>query len=411
MSNSVDAGEEFVRLAQKTGIASGGHHNHNYVLPLTENMTRFSGGEPGTRVLVRVPRPDAVPVVIRTWPEAQLLRSLRGVLPHVPQCLASTDTATVLSYVDGEPLSALCPNDKPVDELFISAMVQLLARTAAVRREALPTLPRRWPHDDEDSRSYLRTLTRLADRQIRRPNWSVYGGLFSALGVRRRVLVQLASKVPDMAPRPRGLLHGDLHRDNVVVTTEGDPSVIAVDWELATYGDPLYDLATHLVRMRYPETQWKSVIAAWAEAMEATVPAAVQGADEDLPHYLAFERAQSVFPDVMRAARSMLKGPREGSTMDELLHDAEAAVQHALQVGAEPLGLRDLPGPAKVRDILYRWQMSGREPLRTSSGDDERSRRWPDMAAPLHELWSLVKRSESSRGVPASASRAAGRTR
>lgn len=359
MPNAVDACDEFVRLTKKTGTAISGYHNHNYVLPLTEHMARCVGSEPGTLVLVRVPRPDAVPVVIRTWPEAQLLRSLRGVLPHVPRCLASTATATVLSYVEGDPLSAVCPDGKPVKWSWISGMVKILAQTAAIGREELLALPAHWPHDGQDSRGYLRALTRLADRQIRRPNWSVYGGLFTALGVPENALAQMAKNAPVMAPRPCGLLHGDLHRDNVVLTT--DSRMIAVDWELATYGDPLYDLATHLVRMRYPKKQHKAVINSWAEAMESTVPAAAKDMDSDLPYYLAFERAQSVFPDVIRAARLLRPGPQRERTPDDLLHDAESAVQHALQAGAEPLGLRDLPSAAKVRDILYRWQTSGPE--------------------------------------------------
>ncbi|MEV0739972.1 aminoglycoside phosphotransferase family protein [Streptomyces sp. NPDC050549] len=320
---------------------------------------RKQAGHPGTRVLVRVPRPDAVLVVIRTWPEAQLLRSLRGVLPHVPRCLASTATATVLSYVEGVPLSRVCPNGHPVDHLHIADLAQLLARTTQVRREALPELPDCWPGDDQESQGSLRTLTRLADRQIRRPNWSAHGGLFTALGVPEDVLSRMAANVPAMTRRPYGLLHGDLHRDNVVLTADGDPRMIAVDWELATYGDPLYDLATHLIRMRYPELQQETVITAWAEAMESTVPAATKGMDRDLPHYLAFERAQSVFPDVIRAARSLRQAPQRERTPDELLHAAESAVRHALQVGAKPLGLRDLPSEAKVRDVLYRWQESG----------------------------------------------------
>ncbi|WTE48919.1 aminoglycoside phosphotransferase family protein [Streptomyces sp. NBC_01622] len=358
-----------MRLAQKIGTGSGGHHNHNYVLPLTEDMARLCGGEPGTRVLVRVPRPDAVPVVIRTWSEAQLLRSFEHPPPHVPRCLASTATATVLSYVEGVPLSRECPDGEPVDRLWISDMAQLLAQTAAVGREELPAPPDGWPHDGQDSRGYLGALTQLADEQIRKPSWSVYGGLFNALGVPENALTQMAENVPVMTDRPCGLLHGDLHRDNVVLTDHGDPRMIAVDWELATYGDPLFDLATHLVRMRYPETQHKTVITAWAKAMESTVPAATKGMDRDLPHYLAFERAQSVFPDVIRAARSLRQGPQRERTPDDLLHDAESAVRHALQAGAEPLGLRDLPSAAKVRDILHRWQASGPDGLAGPGSD------------------------------------------
>lgn len=55
-----------------------------------------------------------------------------------------------------------------------------------------------------------------------------------------------------MVSRPFSLLHTDLHRDNVIFSYHGDPPLICVDWELATYGDPVHDLATHLVRTAYP---------------------------------------------------------------------------------------------------------------------------------------------------------------
>lgn len=322
-------------------------------------MAQLIGREQGTRVLVRVPRADAIPVVIRTWEnEADLLGALKDLLPHVPRYLARTATATVLSYVEGTSLSRLCPDGKPVDALHIADLAQLLAQTTSVRREALPPLPSCWPRDDEDSQGYLRTLMELADRQIRQPSWSVYGGLFMALGIREDVLVHLAEYVPAMTRRPYSLLHGDLHRDNVVVTEhDGGPRLIAVDWELATYGDPIHDLATHLVRMRYPEFQQKSVIAAWSEAVGSVKPAAAHGLDEDLPHYIAFEQAQSVFPDIIRAAKSLEEGLYQGRSADELLDEAVGAALRALEAGAEPLGLHEVPSAATVGDVLHRWQV------------------------------------------------------
>ncbi|MGW7792845.1 hypothetical protein ACWGKX_36045, partial [Streptomyces tricolor] len=87
---------EFVARAVATGRASGhraataGYHHRNHVVPLTEPLAGLLGRAPGTLVLVRVPRPDAVPVVIRTWPsEPEILRAVRRVLPRVPECLAA----------------------------------------------------------------------------------------------------------------------------------------------------------------------------------------------------------------------------------------------------------------------------------------------------------------------------------
>ncbi|PZH13373.1 phosphotransferase enzyme family protein [Streptomyces sp. NTH33] len=317
-------------------------------------MARLLRRDTGTSVTVRIRRAHALPVVIRTWEdEAEILDAVRGVLPNVPQCLLKHDSFAVHSYVEGVPLSSFCANGKPVDTLLVKALAELLARMTQVRREALPPLPPEWPRNDKDSQAFLQTLARRADRQIRRPNWQAFGGLFAALGIPDDALIQFAERVPAMARRPYGLLHADLHRDNVIMSYGGDPALICVDWELATYGDPLHDLATHLVRMQYPGHQWDEVIDAWARAMCRIRPAAVNGMARDLRHYVAFERAQSVYPDVMRAAKALEDAPDRKS-----LDEATACVRQALEAGAEPLGLRNVPDTAEIERVLFRWRAS-----------------------------------------------------
>ncbi|WP_327696530.1 aminoglycoside phosphotransferase family protein [Streptomyces sp. NBC_00459] len=343
----------FVRRAPEVGVASGGHHNRNHVLPLTETVARVVPGEVGAPVLVRVRRADALPVVLRTWKrEAAILRAVQDAVPQAPKCLASGPGFAIHSYVDGVPLSQVCENGQAVAGPVIKALAGLMAQVAQVRREALPSS---LPRNAKDGRSFLRMLAHRADRDIRQSNWAVYGGLFVALGVSEDALIRWAERVPVMARRPYSLLHADLHRDNVIVTCHNDPSssLASVDWELATYGDPLHDLAIHLVRMKYPDSQWSQVVDAWAEAMRESRPAAVNGLRRDLPHYVAFERAQSVFPDVMRAARSL-----EESFDQRSLDKATAAVSEALAGAAEPLRLADVPSDDAIERILYRWRMS-----------------------------------------------------
>ncbi|AMW11317.1 phosphotransferase enzyme family protein [Streptomyces qaidamensis] len=343
--------EDFLERAVERGRETKGHHNRNYVVPLTEGMARLLGRKAGTSVTVRIRRRDALPVVIRTWQdETEILRAVAGALSHAPECLMKGAHFAIHSFVEGVPLSSVCGNGKPVDGLLVEALAGLLAQMTRVRRGALPALPPGWPRDDGDSQSFLRTLVHLADRQVRRPNWGVFGGLFAALGVRDDALDELAGRIPAMARRPYSLLHADLHRDNVIMSYAGDPPLICVDWELATYGDPLHDLATHLVRMRYPAHQWAEVVDAWAEAMQEVRPAAVDGLARDLRHYLAFERAQSVFPDVMRAARSL-----ESSLTHTTLDEATARVRRALEAAAAPLRLGSVPGEDEVRRALLRW--------------------------------------------------------
>ncbi|NUP19130.1 MAG: aminoglycoside phosphotransferase family protein [Streptomyces sp.] len=365
-------------------------------------MAPLVGLEAGTPVTVRVPRTDALSVVIRTWDdEARILHAIRAVLPHVPRCLIKAGGVSIHSYVQGVPLSSVSQNGKPVDTLLVKALAGLLAGMAQVRRRDLPPLPSDWPSDDKDSRGFLCTLAHLADRQIRQPNWEVFGGLFAALGIPEDALIRLAERVPAMVRRPYSLLHADLHRDNLIISYNGYPPLICVDWELATYGDPLHDLATHLVRMRYPAHQWAEVVDAWVEAMQWVRPAAVSGLARDLPHYVAFERAQSVYPDVMRAARS-LEGPLTQRSLDA----ATAEVRRALEAAAEPLRLRNIPSESEIERALFRWQaarghggIDGRDGSGDGSGDGGRGR---DGIAELFD-WRPDHRIPEHPGFPLSA--------
>ncbi|MHA5052273.1 phosphotransferase [Streptomyces sp. SD15] len=347
--------EAFVRYARALGSFGRGHHNRNYMVrPLTKEASRLVACEGGAPVTVRERIPSALPVVIRTWQdEAEILNTISGVLPHVPRCLVKHGDLTILSYVEGVPLSRVCPDGNHVDSGLIAALAGLLADMTQVRRQHLPPLPTSWPRSSRDSRAFLRALAFAAEEQIRQRNWADFGGLFAMLGIPEDALVRFAERVPALISRPFSLLHTDLHRDNVIVSYDGDPPLICVDWELATYGDPLHDLATHLVRMKYPDYQRSEVVETWREVMGRRRPKAVHGLDRDLRHYLAFERAQSVYPDVMRAATSL------GDSIDQPQLDAATrAVHRALLEAEEPLRLMSVPDEAGIERILFRWNES-----------------------------------------------------
>ncbi|MGW1882152.1 phosphotransferase [Streptomyces sp. NPDC001970] len=346
----------FVRDATRTAVTTRGHHNRNFIVPLDKPMARFLGRCAGERVTVRRRMRGVLQVVIRTWEDERLvLDTLKGVLPHVPECLAVVGDTAVHSYVEGVPLSSVCEYGKPVDPRLVEAFAGLLAQTVRVRRENLPELPYGWPKDG-DSEAFLRTLARLADQQIRQPNWTEFGELFMALGVPEDALRRFADRIPRMAARPFGLLHTDLHRDNVIIPYYGDsgPPLVCVDWELATYGDPLHDLATHLVRMRYPDVQEQEVVDAWCRAVGEIRPDVVNGV-EDLGHYIAFEQAQSVYPDVMRAVNRL-----DGTDLPRDLAQAADSVQRALQAAQEPLQLGELPSLPAIEQVIHRWHMTAR---------------------------------------------------
>jgi hypothetical protein len=80
-------------------------------------------------------------------------------------------------------------------------------------------------------------------------------------------------------------------------------------------------------------------------------PAAAHGLDRDLPVYVDFERAQSLFADTLRAARSLLgEEPQPGR-----VGTAVSRVRHALHVAAGPLRLTRVPSRAEVERALLAW--------------------------------------------------------
>ena len=87
-------------------------------------------------------------------------------------------------------------------------------------------------------RALVEAVPRLRDREHRRDG----------------AADRLAAGAP-AAAGPVRLVHGDYRLDNIILAA-GGPSVLAVlDWELSTLGDPLADLAYHLMQWDMPPSE------------------------------------------------------------------------------------------------------------------------------------------------------------
>ena len=248
-------------------------------------------------------------------------------------------------------LAKVCPAGKPVDSLSVGVLVRFLVQLTTVRKEVLPSLPAEWPRNEKDSRAYLDTLVRRAQERMLGPNWTATGGLFTVLGVPGDALTRFAERVPAMARRPYGLLLTNLSRDNVIVLEGPKLPEARLDWASASYGDPLHGLASHVVRMRYPEHQVDEVIQEWVCEMLRTRPMATTGISRDYRHYADFERIHAGYDDVIRAAKSL-----GDSVDDDRLVAAAGDIGAALESAAEVLGMSEVPPEKEIADALYRWQ-------------------------------------------------------
>jgi hypothetical protein len=89
----------------------------------------------------------------------------------------------------------------------------------------------------------------------------------------------------------------------------------------------------------------------WVEAMRrAGHGELTAGLDDDLPVYVAFEYAQSVYPDVMRAALGL-----PGQPDDERFREAGRRICVAIGLAREPLQLMDVPDLDCTVKALRKW--------------------------------------------------------
>ncbi|SHN14089.1 phosphotransferase [Actinacidiphila paucisporea] len=355
-----------------------GNHHYSFAVRL-DRGSPLAGDV--TWLKLREPRPGVFWYDMRFFPsEDLLLQRLQGRLPHVPRVMrhrVAGDTLTFAEFIEGVTLDRLPAAAERVPERVLGQLEELFAALAAIDPEPLLAEGRSscdcadgaggaggvggaedaGGAGDRASVGFLRELLHFAVGHIYLPHRPRLGGLFEDLGVSDETVTGLPHRVPPLTPRAPRLLHGDLHRKNLVVDRRG--ALWAIDWELALIGDPLYDLATHLHLMDYRADQEGDVIRRWRRAVGAD---AARGLEADLPHYRAFKRVQSVCTDVIRGAARLAEHP-DGAP----LRRVAAVVHRALVAAREPLGMEKVPPVVAVEAAFEAWLASHRSEILNDS--------------------------------------------
>lgn len=353
MSRRVVAHAEGVGADRLEGPLKGFHHQTFAV--------RLDPGSPLAAefrwLKLREPRPGVFWYDMRYFPsEDRLLQWLHGRLPRVPRVTrypVRDAMVTFAEFIEGVTLDRLPSAARKVPERILGQLEEFFAALAAIDPEPL-LAEGRSDCDCADGPAgrgpagFLRELAHFTVVHIYLPHRPLFGGLFDDLGVNHETLAGLPRRVPDLTFREPRVLHGDLHRKNLVVDRWG--ALWTIDWELALIGDPLYDLATHLHLMGYRPDQEADMIHRWSRAVG---PAAARGLDADLPHYRDFKRVQSVCTDVIRGAARLAESPG-----DAALRRAAMTVRRALLAAREPLGMDKVPPAVAVEAAFEAWLAS-----------------------------------------------------
>lgn len=347
-----DARLHAVEMSGDPGAVEGplrGYHHETYVISLPPRPGRVDPG----RWKCREPRSNLFWFDRRCFAsEEQLLTALRGRVSHIPDVI-DVNGCGLQRFIEGGTLGSVHASGQGVPDAVFRQIVDLFGQLADVDAAGLAVDRRCDAADrpaDGDTNGFLERLVYFTEERVYVENLKEFEELFKALGVEADAFKQLRKHVAGLQERPFCLLHADLHRENFIIDPER--RLWTIDWELAMVGDPLYDLATHLYLMRYPERQARRMAKRWRATVEEVRPGSAKGMEEDLDRLIAYKRAQSVFTDVIRVALKL--GSEPDPQWGRLVHSG-LKLRRILQDAAGPLGLDPVPSPPRIMAALTRW--------------------------------------------------------
>jgi aminoglycoside phosphotransferase (APT) family kinase protein/tetratricopeptide (TPR) repeat protein len=329
--------DDIYQQARKRTDAAAGFYNYNVRLDT-----------PTGNVIARIPIPGSDIMDLVIWPEPGVLRAIRGTVTHAPRLLYARDTPRfqVLEYLPGQLLDIAAPRGTRVPDHVIEDVVELFGQLGHVPRERLPPLPADWP-DDGQTAAFARHLSAVT-AGVHTRFLPEFGDLFGDLGLPADPLNAVHRRWETLQPRPFRLLHTDIHRKNMKID---DGRTYFLDWELALWGDPVYDLAVHLHKMDYQPEEATTALAGWRTALPGPATA---GWQTDLDTYLAHERIKSAVVDTVRYTKLITAGSLPPDRHDELIDKLidKLAAAHAALGDQERTPPPDRPTTAY---LIRRW--------------------------------------------------------
>ncbi|WP_030416982.1 aminoglycoside phosphotransferase family protein [Streptomyces sp. NRRL S-1448] len=297
-------------------------------------------------VMVRIPAGGAPTMDLTMWPEHAVLEAIRPYVTSAPQLLhvEADPPFQIHEFIAGTCLDEVCPAGTPLPAGVLRDIGTLFSQLLRVPAAKLPGVPADWPADG-DTAGFVALLLRLV-RTIRADGDEATGQLYRDLGVPEDPCALLEQRAGTLRSRPFRLLHADIHRRNVITHRH---RTVFLDWELALWGDPVYDLADHLHKMSYLPAERDRTVAAWQRVAPAECRV---GWEDALAFYLAFERMKSAVVDTVRWARLIAAAPTEA---ERRARAGELADKLRAARPTWPSGPRSDSSPAHIQRAVERW--------------------------------------------------------
>ncbi len=329
--------DDLYREAAAQARSASGYYNHNIKLVT-----------PTGPVIVRIPIPGSDVMDLAIWPEASVLQAIRDLVTHAPRLLYASDQPQfqILEFIDGKLLDTVAPRGVPVPGHLIGDVGEIFSQLCAIPRTRIPPLPADWPANGKTG-DFARQLSAITEGVYQRflPG---FGNLFNSLGIPSDPLALVLTRWTTLHPRPFRLVHTDLHRKNMILSRG---RTYFLDWELALWGDPIYDLAVHLHKMGYSPSEYEAAKATW---LASVPPEAAENWEPDLDTYLTHERVKSAIVDTVRYTKIIVSGHTTSQNEAQLLTKLSGKLQAAQATGGTWPG-HTAPGPDEILSIIRNW--------------------------------------------------------
>ncbi|MCX9191422.1 hypothetical protein C3Y87_08340 [Carbonactinospora thermoautotrophica] len=324
---------DLYRAATRNSARSAGFYNSNVRVDT-----------PSGPMVVRIPIPGADVMDLRIWPEYQVLGAVASYVEHVPKLVhvSQEPMFQVYEFVPGDLLDDVAPRGVEVPRFVLTDVIELFTQLTRVPRDHLPPSPSWWP-DDGDTAGFANILSSVT-RDVWDRFQDEFASLYRELGVPSDPLEPVLEGWKTLHSRPFRLVHSDVHRKNMILC---DGHVVFLDWELALWGDPVYDLAVHLHKMAYQPAEQDAVVRRWQERLPRELTA---GWQQDLPTYLTHERVKSAIVDAVRYAKLFAVGGLSSQREKQLVRSLTGKVNAARAIWGHDRMFDD----AKVEAVLRR---------------------------------------------------------
>ncbi len=279
----------------------------------------------GVEAIRRVELESPDEMDMRLFSEEDILVLCRAGGIPAPRILAIDPVAGVqiLERLPGESLQVRHPRGSPLPAAVIGELVNVLRRLWSIRGDQLPALRSAWPRDGDASGFLGLRIDHTA--RLLAAHAHQHGRRFAAFGVSDAELARISERLP-LSCCAFALCHGDLNRSNMLWDGR---TLSIIDWELAMFGDPAFDVAVHLHRSGYTTQDEAQLVGLLRYANPASIRADALQAHRD------HERFRSLLVDAVRYRAQGLAARRDAALLRKLSERYLAKLREGAGPGSE----------------------------------------------------------------------------